>query len=68
MTDVILDCPRCYNGTDPRLKDQSCLICWGNMTFNLTNENWNGQHRKVMEHLLGHPNWEKVKDELRGTR
>ena len=65
MSDI--ECPRCYDGTDPRADDQSCLVCWGAMAVNLSEQSWSGQHRKLLEHILYHPNWDQVKDSLRGT-
>ena len=68
MSEVIIECPRCYDGSDPRLEDQSCLVCWAERTVNLTSEDWSGQHKNLIRHLVFHPNWKKVKDELRGTK
>jgi hypothetical protein len=47
-------CPRCDgNGSDPRLTDQSCLVCWGERTINLNEPVWDGQNMKALETLLG---------------
>jgi hypothetical protein len=61
-------CPRCYDGTDPRLDDQSCVVCWGAREVNLIDQTWPHQHSKLLQHLMMHPNWESVAESLRGTK
>lgn len=62
-------CPRCTgDGGDPRLvPPQSCLVCWGAGEVSLHEETWDGQHAKLLEHIMCHPNWEAVRDELAGS-
>lgn len=62
-------CPRCNGeGGDPRLEPpQSCLVCWGEGEVSLHRETWDGQHRKLLEHIMCHPHWNDASKMLVGS-